>query len=228
MSEIRKSNMFPNYGTTKDGRVFRLSTGKEMKRYPSGRSKYLAFRACHKNKATTEFVHVAVADSWIPNPNNHSQVNHKDGNKINNDVTNLEWVSPAQNQWHAHETGLKSSGEDLYNSNCSNDQVHIICQLLEDGWTVKDISNRMEVNKDTVRKIRDGSCYFSIRVLYNIDHTYRADFSESTVRWVCNQILKGRSDTQVSKLSTNSSLKTIDVKRIRHKIRYRNISDEYF
>lgn len=53
-------------------------------------------------------VHRLVAETWIPNPNPnyYTQVNHIDGNKDNNSVENLEWVTPSQNTRHAWRTGL--------------------------------------------------------------------------------------------------------------------------
>ena len=51
-------------------------------------------------------VHRLVAETWIPNPNHYEQVNHIDGNKDNNSVENLEWVTRSQNICHAFRTGL--------------------------------------------------------------------------------------------------------------------------
>lgn len=54
-------------------------------------------------------IHRLVATAFIPNPEGKLQVNHKDGNKSNNNLTNLEWVSNSENQRHAVQIGLKKS-----------------------------------------------------------------------------------------------------------------------
>lgn len=85
-----------------------------------------------------------------------------------------------------------------------------------------------DVSKDIIRKIKSDDSYPSIRKLYNIEHDYKIDLSEQTVRWVCERINEGLGDVPITKLSNNKSLNVYDVKRIRNKIRYRTISDEYF
>lgn len=51
-------------------------------------------------------IHRLIAQTFIPNPNNYLHVNHKDGNKLNNTIDNLEWCTQQQNVEHAYKTGL--------------------------------------------------------------------------------------------------------------------------
>lgn len=52
-------------------------------------------------------IHRLVAETFIPNPDNKPEVNHKDGNKLNNTVENLEWVTSSENKRHSLVTGIR-------------------------------------------------------------------------------------------------------------------------
>lgn len=106
---------FPDYRITKSGRVFSYRQGNTLKPlslvldnmgYPIVK---LYYRGGTK-KFRTIAVHRLVADTFIPNPNGYECINHKDENKINNSVTNLEWCTKLYNNIYkekAIKIGLK-------------------------------------------------------------------------------------------------------------------------
>ena len=79
-------------------------------------------------------VHRLVALHFIPNPYQHPQVNHVDGNKGNNTRLNLEWVSREENIQHSLETGLRKGFMSL------NQQAELVDRVLE-GELIRDLAN---------------------------------------------------------------------------------------
>ena len=87
---------FPNYRIDKMGNVFN-SSGLKLKPSVSNKG-YLRVSLSNNNVKHKRFlVHRLVAETFISNPNNYPQVNHKDEDKTNNCVENLEWCSPLYN-----------------------------------------------------------------------------------------------------------------------------------
>ena len=68
---------------------------------------YFKVNLSEGGKKKRVLVHRLVAEAFIPNPNNKPTVNHIDGNKQNNDLSNLEWATHSENRKHAFETGLQ-------------------------------------------------------------------------------------------------------------------------
>ena len=63
---------------------------------------YLIVSLYKNNKSSQKYVHRLVAEAFIPNPDNLPEVNHKDGNKQNNCINNLEWCTSKENNWHRY------------------------------------------------------------------------------------------------------------------------------
>lgn len=72
-----------------------------------GKDNYYILKLCKEGVAHTFYVHRLVAGEFIENPYMHPQVNHLNGNKYDNRVTNLEWCTNKQNLEHSYRTGLK-------------------------------------------------------------------------------------------------------------------------
>lgn len=69
---------------------------------------YLRIQLSKEGSTKNKFVHSLVAETFLDKPSGDNlQVNHKDGNKLNNKKGNLEWVTPSENQQHAYDNGLK-------------------------------------------------------------------------------------------------------------------------
>lgn len=68
---------------------------------------YYGVKLCKNNIKCFKYIHRLVAEAFIPNPDNKPQVNHIDGNKLNNNVNNLEWVTISENGKHAYKIGLE-------------------------------------------------------------------------------------------------------------------------
>lgn len=92
---------FKNVYITNEGKVFNSKINRNMatKRVGSGYEGLNLWNYDEK-KHITKYVHRLVAETFLPNPNNYPEVNHKDGNKFNNNVNNLEWCSISHNRKH--------------------------------------------------------------------------------------------------------------------------------
>lgn len=98
-------------------------------------------------------VHRIIAETLIPNPNNYPQVNHKDGDKLNNRLDNLEWVSNADNTQHGYDN-------DLYHSRRRRHSVRAISKATGESFefpSIRSCAEALGLNRKTITGILKGT-----------------------------------------------------------------------
>ena len=127
--EIWKETSIPGYFVSNLG-GFRGRSGKPIKQqiHKNGYYVYAMRPEGRKGACKCVKIHRLIAEAFIPNPENKPFVNHIDGNKLNNNITNLEWCTNQENTIHAYKHGLIKilSGEDKPNSKLTSEDVRWI------------------------------------------------------------------------------------------------------
>lgn len=132
-----------------DGGLGRKTLRPETTLRPApGSHGYLAVSLCKNKKHVSTCIHRILAEAFIPNPHGYRCINHKDGNKLNNDLNNLEWVSHGTNNKHAYDTGLKKPCWKV-----SPDQVEEMRDLFLKNYRVCDLARMYNIESSTVSLI---------------------------------------------------------------------------
>ena len=132
---------------------------------------YLEVRLSTKNNTQIPVLShrlVMITFKPIPNPSNF-EVNHIDGNKINNNINNLEWVTRQENILHAYQTGLKKAGEAINFCKINEATVHEICRLLSMKKSTKEITEilNLQGHKSLINEIKRRKNWKQISKDYN-------------------------------------------------------------
>lgn len=187
-------------------------------------------------------VHRIMAETFIPNPDNKPQVNHKDGNKLNNNLSNLEWSTNLENYQHARNIGLIKVGDLLSYSTVDNETIHKICKLLDQGYKNIDIINELglpndQYGKSLITRVRTGKDWKSISDGYDFIKTGSLKkVPDDLIHQISKDLADGLKLKNINqKLNLSYNENHIEYKRlkalvydIRTKKSHKHISDQYF
>lgn len=156
--------IFKKYYVTEDGKVF--NKFKQLSPVFNGRG-YLVLGLMIDGKRKTIAIHRLVALAFIDNPNNLPEVNHIDGNRTNNSVSNLEWISHSDNIRHSYNLENRSA-VGANNANCKYNEKTIreICEYLVKGLKSSEIRD-LGYNYSLVRSVKRRKNWTHISKNYN-------------------------------------------------------------
>lgn len=158
-----------SYGNTRSlDRTFIRNNNKNSKIKHKGRilkqrinnKGYYCINLTKDNKLKTYTVHRLVIKAFVINQHNKKFTNHKDGNKLNNFVENLEWVTPKENTQHAYDTGLKvaPNGENSGRSKLTEKEVLEIRKMSK-KYKRKEMAKKYGVSESQVYRILNKSVW---------------------------------------------------------------------
>lgn len=135
--EILVETEFKNYYISNYGRLVNLEYNYVLK--PKKKQGYMKYVIKYKGKYRYLFLHRLIAKAFIPQNNkNRKYINHRDGNKLNNNILNLEWCTIQENNTHAHNNNLIS-----YEKTITESEAKEIIYLINEGIPRNEIMKKV-------------------------------------------------------------------------------------
>lgn len=167
------------------------------------KTKLVCYESFDKTCSRDRYCHRLVLSTFEPNHNtDRCEVNHKDGNKENNNIENLEWVTPEENKIHAINIGLLEKG---FVQNISNETVIEICKKLSEGIPNSIISKELNVPTYTVTDIKRRKIFNNISKNYKFKdpdveiYGYTTRRPNNMIEEICKKIVSNESATNIAK-----------------------------
>lgn len=152
MQEWKSITSYPNYEVGSGGFVRNKKTGRVLRPLVLTKG-YIGVRLYHEGNGKTFKVHRLVALAYLDNPERLPQVNHLDGNKSNNSVSNLAWCTNLDNMRHAIETGLQTGSSQFKQKYSASEFRACVAQ----GLSISQIARQFGCKRDTVYRLLGSS-----------------------------------------------------------------------
>ena len=156
----RVKRLWNEHTTIREDSLVRLSHPEYILKGNINRWGYHKVLLRKDGKASPHLVHRLVAQAFIPNPENYETINHKDCNKLNNSIENLEWCTRNYNTKHAWENGLYTN---LTNKN-------VVCTKTKKEWeSVKLAAIELNIRPQTLARMLRGDRKNNTTLSYKIN-----------------------------------------------------------
>jgi len=134
--------------------VMGFKKGKPCKQHPNHNG-YMRVGLHKLGNREQEFVHKLVGQAFVSNPNSKPQINHIDGDKLNNNVENIEWCTNKENCIHASNLGLRNPvrGIEHHNAKMNPEKVKDLRKKRDEGWSYKQLCDLFGITKGVVGQI---------------------------------------------------------------------------
>lgn len=141
-----------DYFVNEKGEVFRK--GNQLKPYRQSKG-YLRIDVYFGGEKKATRVHRMVAEVFLPNPEGLSEINHKDGDKTNNKVDNLEWTTGSENMKHRSHTLGINIGDNAPNTKLTTEVVKLLRWMKDTGYPMNltEMSKKLGVNTKYLSKV---------------------------------------------------------------------------
>lgn len=163
METMREIPNYKGYFATPDGRVYSEKVKRFLK--PRNHRGYWSIGISVDGKKKTATVHRLIAFAFVDNPENKKVINHKDGDKKNNNISNLEWCTTSENILHAFKTGLSSpmAGSKHGFAKLTEADIPVIRSLSSQGKSLSQIAGKFKVDIKTVHRIVQGKGWIHVK-----------------------------------------------------------------
>lgn len=223
-----------NYDISNYGGILINRKNKFIRKWSFDKDGYLVTPLSINNHEYRCFAHRLVAKAFIPNPENKPEVNHIDGNKQNNDVSNLEWVTRKENIEHALRTGLSNPrGENNGYSKYTEKQIREACELMENPKNnPRYVALITGISRTSLYYIRIGKEWTHISKDYNlpkINYKFGVNnvnnrYTDEQIHEVCRLLESGKYPKEIE---NETGVSSDTVQKIRKKEVWSYISDFY-
>ena len=230
-AQLKIDDKFIPYIISSFGRIFSINyAGKyhNIKRMKTNvYSGYESITISYSEECYALNIHRLVALEFIYNddPDLKVEVNHKDGDKSNNTVNNLEWVTPSENTIHAFKTGLKQPRRKY-----SEDSIHKVCKLLVNNYPIEDIVKKTKVSSDVIKDVILHKSWLTISSNYDFSKYHYGISDEEYQRHISN-IYKAciliEENRPIKYIKAETGLSNNQLYRLLNKRTYLDISNNY-